>query len=176
MVHVTIWLSDTFFYTLVRALMSSHRAIVLVLVCSIIAFGSGVALGFYQGLWAYNVLDSTPRAALAVANLHALEKGDEKPIKLLLESHVDSALGAYPYMQEQWWYSLFKSGWLLVDPSDYQSYIERAATYRKAHASPLREYANPPAGESLTEEQKQMYAEMQEHHNRADATVAKYAK
>ena len=108
--------------------------------------------------------------------LHALEKGDEKPIKLLLESHVDSALGTYPYMQEQWWYSLFKSGWLLVDPSDYQSYIERAATYRKAHASPLREYANPPAGESLTEEQKQMYAEMQEHHNRADATVAKYAK
>ncbi len=156
--------------------MSSRSVIVLVLACSTIAFGSGVALGFYQGLWAYYVLDSTPRAALAVANLHALEKGDEKPIKLLLESHVDSALDAYPYMQEQWWYSLFKSGWLLVDPSDYQRYIERAATYRKAHASPLREYANPPVGESLTEEQKQMYAEMQEHHNRADATVAKYAK
>ena len=74
--------------------MSSRRVIVLVLACSTIAFGSGVALGFYQGLWAYYVLDSTPRAALAVANLHALEKGDEKPIKLLLESHVDSALDA----------------------------------------------------------------------------------
>ena len=156
--------------------MSSRRVIVVVLVCSVIAFGSGLVVGFFQGLWAYNFLDSAPRAALAVANLHALEKGDEKPIKLLLESNVDSALGTYPYMQERWWYSLFESGWLLVDPRDYQSYIERAATYRKAHTSPLREYVNAPAGESLTEEQKQMHADIKEHQDRADATVAKYAK
>lgn len=146
------------------------------LACSVIAFGGGLAIGFFQGMWAYNILDTPPRASLAVANLRALERGDEKPIKLLLESNIDSALGTYPSLQERWWYSLFESGWLLVDPSDYQRYIERAATYRKEHASPLREYASAPAGEALTEEQKQMYAEIQEHQKRADATVAKYAK
>ncbi|WP_157870611.1 hypothetical protein [Azospira oryzae] len=156
--------------------MSSRRVIVLVIFCSIVAFCSGLGLGFFQGLWAYNVLDSTPRAALAVANLHALEKGNEKPVKLLLESQVDSALGFYPYMQEQWWYGLFESGWLLVDPNDYPNYIERAATYRKTHVSPLRGCASTPAGEPLTEAHKQMYVEIKEHQDREDATVAKYAK
>lgn len=108
-----------------------------------------------------------------------MEKGNNRPITLLLESYVDSALGSYSELQEKWWYPLLTSGWLLVDSSKFENYVTRAATYRKTHPSALsgKGVSEPlDKNETLSDDQKQMYSEIRKFQIQVNLATKKYAE
>jgi hypothetical protein len=156
--------------------MSYLRVFILALVSSVFTFAVGVALGIREGMYAQAIVASVPQGALAVANLHALESGNQRPVKLLLESHVDQALGWYPRLQAAWWHPLLHAGLLPVDPSELQEYIERSASYRINHRSPLREAIQSMQSTSPLGAQESLVRESEEFHSQVDATVKQYAK
>ena len=156
--------------------MSTARVLSVALLSSVIAFAVGLVLGVREGFHANAVVALVPQGALAVANLHALESGDQKPIKLLLESNVDLALGWYPSLQSAWWHPLLQAGLLPVEQSELQEYIERSASYRKNHLSPLRKAAQFMSTAAPSEETGSVVRESEEFYRQIDATVNQHAK
>ncbi|WP_061537086.1 hypothetical protein [Collimonas arenae] len=154
------------------------KPVLLSILLLLAGFAGGTMYGIWTGLGASLMLESTPKGVLAVANLKALELGKTEPLKLLLESDVDQALSYYSLQKDTWWYPLFKSGALLVNPGDYEGYIRRVANYRELHPSPMNESAFDvvPADKSeYKEEYKQMAKALREHTKRVNDTVKKYA-
>lgn len=95
--------------------------------------------GFRQAWGLAQMADAGPRGALAIEQLHQLEKGTSEPIRLQLESEIDLGL--------TWWHQIdeFPLRFALntlsgtdVIPEE-ETYVRRLAVYRKEHPSPLED-------------------------------------
>ena len=140
---------------------------------------AGTVFGFYNGLLAMWTLESTPRALLAATNLKAMESGNYRPVKHFLELDVDAALFQYPMLKEAWWYPAYSSGYLMVDPDEYEQYIRKVATYRKTHPHPIHENTATdelPLGQAKrTSESEERAASMRTYKMQINETAEKYA-
>jgi hypothetical protein len=154
------------------------KPVLISMLLLLVGFIGGTAYGFWSGLSASLLLESTPKGVLAAANLKALESGKTEPLKLYLESDVDQALSYYSLQKEAWWYPVFKSGALLVNPDEYERYIRSVANYRKQHPSPTKEDVFdvvPPEKSEYKEQYKEMATGLREHMKRVNDAVKTYA-
>jgi hypothetical protein len=116
------------------------RHLILGTAALLLALGAAVGgywLGFRHGSRLALMADAAPRGAVAIGNLHLLEKGQTNSVRFYLESEVDSGL--------MWWHELDQfplrralnalSGGDVI-PGD-EMYVRRLAIYRKEHPSPL---------------------------------------
>ena len=143
-----------------------------------VGFVVGSAFGFFNGLGAYALIDAAPRGALAVGNLNTLAAGKTERIQIQLENEVDQSLAYYSLASEAWWFPVYQSGFLLVDPEGTEMYVRRAATYRNTHPSLSHKemFDQIPEGkEQYESEYKELAVGIREHLRRVDEMVAKYA-
>lgn len=141
-------------------------------------FVGGSIFGFVNGSNAFALIDAAPRGALAVDNLKALANGQTGNMRILLENEVDLSLAFYSIASETWWFPLYQSGLLPVDPKQTESYVQRTANYRKANPSLNHKemFDQPPEGkEQYTSEYKELALGIREHLRRVDEMVEKYA-
>jgi hypothetical protein len=144
----------------------------------VVGFAAGTVYGFWNGLGAGLLLDSTPKGALAAANLKSMDGGNYKPIRLLLENDVNQALASYSLQEQSWWYQAFKSGYLLIDPEVHRDYVRRAANYRKSHPFPIDEKIFdkvPPEKAEFKSEYREMAMDLREYKDRVEEAVKIYA-
>lgn len=156
-----------------RLLKRSIIAALLIL----IGFAGGTY--FSLGLTASYMVFSTkvPEGAIACANLLQLEKGKSAALKYSLESDVDDALVQYSYASKEWWFPLFKDGWSLIPPEEFESWMHRIATYRKNHPSPyLDEFSHKSEKWKLNPNNRELVAANRNFQQRIDAMVKKFAK
>jgi hypothetical protein len=126
--------------------MRTGLAVLVVAVVGIAAACGGYWLGFREA-WNMGVrADAAPRGVVAIGQLRLIEKGRLDDLKLALENDIDTGLLL--------WHDLSASplrpamntlSGVEVFP-EYEEYVRRLATYRKANASPL---ADPKLVESL---------------------------
>lgn len=143
-----------------------------------IGFAGGTIFGFINGFGAFALIDGAPQGASAVAKLNALAAEKTDPVKIVLEYDVDQSLAFYSMLSEVWWFPLYQSGLLLLDPNDSEKYIRRVASYRKIHPSPSREdmFDKIPEGkEQYTSDYHELAFGIREHHRRINKVVDKYA-
>ena len=143
-----------------------------------VGFVVGSAFGFFNGLGAFALIDAAPRGALAVGNLNALAEGKTERLQIQLENEVDQSLAFYSLASETWWFPLYESGFLLVDPEGTENYVCRAATYRKTHPSHSHKEMFDKVSEGKEQyqsEYKELAVGIREHLRRVDEMVEKYA-
>lgn len=144
-----------------------------------IGFSAGTVFGFLNGLGASALLESTPKGTIAVANLKAMESGKYESTKYFLETDVDQALALYPLQKEAWWHPAFNRGFLLVNPEDYERYIRKVATYRKAHPHPIQDdlFDKVPIEKiEYKSEYKELAIGIREYRKRVNETVEAFAE
>ncbi|MFZ6800486.1 hypothetical protein [Undibacterium sp. Di24W] len=143
-----------------------------------LGFAAGTVYGFWNGLGAGLLLDSTPKGVLAASNLKAMDAENYKPIRLLLETDVNQALASYSLQQQSWWYPAFKNGYLLIDPDANRDYIRRIANYRMSHPFSIDEKMFdhvPPEKYAFKSEYQDMAIGMREYKHRVEEAVKLYA-
>jgi hypothetical protein len=114
---------------------------VTVLVALGLTVCGGYWLGFRQG-WNLGLQVEAPlRATLAIGHLGFLEKGQLAFLKTSYESEVDTGLMWWAHVEDDPNYRFLNvlSGHDVVP--QYERYVTRVATYRKANKSPLRDPA-----------------------------------
>lgn len=126
--------------------MRTGLAIVVIAVVAFIAACGGYWLGFREA-WSMGLrADAAPKGAVAIAHLRLIESGRLNDVKFALESDIDTGLVL--------WHDLYSSplrpainalSGIDVFP-EYEQYVRRLASYRKANKSPL---SDPKLTESM---------------------------
>ena len=142
------------------------KHIILLMAVALVSAAAGYGLGFRQAWGRSLMADATVRSNIAIGNLRAIEVGRLDDVKISLEAEVDSGLMWWAQLEQFPWSALNLLSGQSVHP-DFLRYVERAATYRKTHASPLSDpelikemldsvrTANPEFADELVESGKQ---------------------
>ena len=137
--------------------MRTGLAIVLVTVIAVIAACGGYWMGFREA-WSDGLrADAAPRGVIAIGQLRMIESGRMDYLRSALESDIDSGLLL--------WHDLASSPLRPVVNTlsgtevfpEYEDYVRRLATYRKAHPSPL---SDPKLAESLVSNAQKLSPEV----------------
>ena len=58
--------------------------------------------GFREGQFAFYMIDALPKGVVSMVSLKALEKGNDTPLKLALNTDIDQGLYFYSIVQDEW--------------------------------------------------------------------------